>query len=423
MKKLTLALMVASLNSYAVAAQTLVIDTWGDEEIRWKETIIPAFKQHYPNIDIQFNSIRNNEFLPQTASNFAQGRAGDLVMCKPFDQSQDWFKKGYLEELTEMEGMENFPSFAQVAWQTDSGAQTYCLPIGSVAHGFFYNKQLFNKLNLSEPRTQSEFIATLERIKQHGQYTPLAFGTKSQWDVLELGLQNIGPNYWKGEDGRLALIEGSETFDSDAYVKAFEVLASWTPYLADNFEQLGYDDYWNQFKQGKAVIIPAGSWEILNANKDVDLGVFAPPVPDGQDQCFFNEHTDKGIGINAASPNKDAAMKLLKWMTTKEFASLYVEAESGFFSLSNHFYDINNDVAAKMANWRLQCDSTIRNFAQYLNRGEVSFSDTSTAASAAVIEGRTSPRKAAADVQQGLETWFEPQQQARRKIEVGQRCY
>ena len=28
--------------------------------------------------------------------------------------------------------MENFPSFAKAAWQTDSGAQTFCLPIASV---------------------------------------------------------------------------------------------------------------------------------------------------------------------------------------------------------------------------------------------------------------------------------------------------
>ncbi|NLS12522.1 extracellular solute-binding protein [Vibrio sp. SM6] len=411
-----------ALGSFTAGAQTLVIDVWGDEEVRWAKTLLPAFNQHYPEINIKFNTIGNNQFIPKMVENFASGQVGDLIMCRPFDESQHWFTKGYFEELTEMEGMENFPSFAQLAWQTDSGAQTYCLPIGSVMHGFFYNKKIFDELKLVEPKTQSEFIATLQRIKEHGKYLPIAFGTKSGWDVLEVGLQNIGPNYWRGEDGRVALIQGDETFDSSSYVAAFKALESWRPYLASNFNELTYDNYWDQFKQGQAAIIPAGSWETSKASDSVELGVFPPPVPDGQKQCFFNEHTDKGIAINKNSPNKDAAMKLLKWMTTKEFASLYVEAEPGFFSLSNHFYDINNDIANEMASWRLQCDSTIRNFAQYLDRGEVSFKKMSQDASVGVIEGTITPEQAAFNVQQGLERWYEPQQILRQKMDQSQFC-
>ncbi len=42
----------------------------------------------------------------------------------------------------------------------------------------------------------------LEKIKADGTYVPLAMGTHDQWEAATMGYQNIGPNYWKGEEGR-----------------------------------------------------------------------------------------------------------------------------------------------------------------------------------------------------------------------------
>jgi len=33
-------------------------------------------------------------------------------------------------------------------------------------------------------------------------------GTNDQWEAATMGYNNIGPNYWKGEEGRLALLSG-----------------------------------------------------------------------------------------------------------------------------------------------------------------------------------------------------------------------
>ena len=60
------------------------------------------------------------------------------------------------------------------------------------------------------PKTEAEFFAVLDKIKADGTYIPMAMGTKDQWEAATMGYQNIGPNYWKGEEGRLALIEGKQ---------------------------------------------------------------------------------------------------------------------------------------------------------------------------------------------------------------------
>ncbi len=81
--------------------------------------------------------------------------------------------------------------------------------MASVIHGFIYNKDIFSELKLEIPKTVDEFFAVLDKIKADGKYVPLDIGTADQWEAATMGFQNIGPNYWKGEEGRKALIAGT----------------------------------------------------------------------------------------------------------------------------------------------------------------------------------------------------------------------
>ena len=192
-------------------ASELVIESWRiDDKALWEQKIIPAFEAAHPGIQVKFNGVQNVEYMPTLWASLKAGKAGDLITCRPFDDSLALFKAGHLVELSEMAGMENFPSFAQSPWQTDSGAQTFCVPMASVIHGFFYNNKIFSELGLTVPQTREAFFAALDKVKADGRYVPLAVSGSESWVASELGFQNIGPNYWKGEDGRLALIGGQE---------------------------------------------------------------------------------------------------------------------------------------------------------------------------------------------------------------------
>ena len=109
-----------------------------------------------------------------------------------------------------MEAMSNFSDVAKSAWQTDDGSATFCVPMASVIHGFIYNADAFAELGLEVPTTEEEFFAVLDAIKEDGTYIPMAMGTNDQWEAATMGYQNIGPNYWKGEEGRQALLSGAD---------------------------------------------------------------------------------------------------------------------------------------------------------------------------------------------------------------------
>ncbi|WP_378081132.1 ABC transporter substrate-binding protein [Aeromonas bestiarum] len=401
-------------------ASELVIESWRiDDKALWEQKIIPAFEAAHPGIQVKFNGVQNVDYMPTLWASLKDGKAGDLITCRPFDDSLALFKAGHLAELTEMSGMENFPSFAQSPWQTDSGAQTFCVPMASVIHGFFYNKKIFSELGLTVPQTRDAFFAALDKVKADGRYVPLAMSGSESWVSSELGFQNIGPNYWKGEDGRLALIGGQERLDNPQYVKVFEELARWRPYLGEGGESRDYATTNELFTSGKAAFYVAGSWEIAPFTGKVDFGVMRPPVAKQGDGCFFTDHTDIGMGLNPASKNKEAAMAFLQWLTTPQFAELYTNSLPGFFSLSNHFFDVTNPAAKEMMEWRDQCDSTIRVATQILSRGTPKLGDELAEVSQAVLLGKMEPKAAADRLEQGLKGWYPAHQGNKAK---GQDC-
>ncbi|MDW8269236.1 MAG: ABC transporter substrate-binding protein [Anaerolineae bacterium] len=391
---------------------TLTIESWRNDDLAiWQDVIIPAFNKHYPDIEVIFAPTAPAEYNGVLNSKLEGGTAGDLITCRPFDASLALFQKGYLAPLNDLPGMENFGPVAKSAWITDDGSTVFCVPMASVIHGFMYNKEAFAELGLTEPKTVDEFFAVLDAIKADGRYTPLVMGTADQWEAATMGFQNIGPNYWKGEQGRLGLIRGTEKFTDPQYVAVWEQLARWRDYLPPGFQAQTYPDSQNYFTLGKGAIYPTGSWEIalFKQQADFEMGAFKPPLPPGADKCYISDHTDIALGMNPKTKYPEAARAFLQWLTTAEFADLYSNALPGFFTLSNHTIELRDELAQTFLSWRNECESTIRNSYQILSRGEPNLENELWRVSAQVINGDITPQEAARQIQEGLDKWYKPQ--------------
>jgi len=406
------ALLLAMCTASASQAGTLVIESWRvDDKTLWEKVLLPAFEKNHPGIEVKFAPTAPTEYDSSLAARLAGGTAGDLIACRPFDVSLSLYKKGHLEKLDGKAGMQNFAPTATVAWQTDDGKDTFCMPVASVIHGFLYNKKIFKKLNLQPPKTVDEFFAVLDGLKKGG-VTPLALGTADQWESSQMVYTNIGPNFWRGEEGRKALIAGKAKLTDAPFVEALQFEARMGGYLGKGVSAQTYGDSQNQFALGRAAIYPTGSWDIsyFSQTPGLELGAFAPPVRKAGDPCFISDHMDIGIGINKKSKNKDDAYKFLAWVGSQEFADIYTNRVTGFFSLSNHLIAVRDPVAKQMAEWRGSCASTIRFNAQVLNRGQPSMESELWNVNAQVLNGKLAPKDAAAKLQNGFAKWYKPQQ-------------
>ena len=400
------------LSGAAVAEVTVIsIESWRAEDQKiWDELILPVFEAQNPNIDVQFKPTTATEYNAALNARLAGGTAGDIITCRPFDNALAMYDAGSLADIAAMEGLANFSDVAKGAWSTDAGDATFCVPMASVIHGFMYNKDAFAELKIEVPKTEAEFYAALDTIKADGNYIPMAMGTKDAWEAATMGYTNVGPAYWGGEEGRLGLLSGDMKMTDDSFVEGFRQMAKWTPYLGDGFQAQGYTDSQNLFTLGRAAIYPTGSWEItgFQENADFELGAFAPPAKDADSSCYISDHTDMGIGMNAATENKEAAMTFLAWTTSAEFAELLTNAAPGFFSLSTHDIKVENALAQDFMAMRGQCDPTIRLAHQILSRGELPLGNQLWTLSANVINGSQTPEEAAADAQANLDSWFKP---------------
>ncbi|MDB5615638.1 MAG: putative transporter [Devosia sp.] len=416
-RRLTTGLILASTflgsSGLAFAQTTLTIESWRNDDLPiWNEKIIPAFEAAHPEINVEFSPLGPTEYNSAVGAKLEAGTAGDLITCRPFDLALAQFNAGYLAPLNDLPGIENFSAVAKSAWTTDDGATTFCVPMASVIHGFIYNKDIFAELGLEVPKTEDEFFAVLDAIKQDGTYTPLAMGTKDQWESATMGYYNIAPNYYKGEEGRLALISGEQKLTDPQWVEPYTTLARWSEYLGDGFEAQTYPDSQNLFTLGRAAIFPAGSWEIsvFEPQVDFEMGAFKPPVKNAGDQCYISDHNDIGLGLNAASANVEAARTFLSWVASSEFAEIYANASPGFFSLNSAAVPLENELAQEFVSWRQDCETTIRHPAAIVGRGEPNLDIETWRESANVINGTTTPEDAAKITQDGLASWYKPQQ-------------
>ena len=403
------------LGATAAMAQDaeLIIESWRNDDLAiWQEKIMPAFEAGNPGIKVKFTPSAPAEYNAVLNSKLDAGSAGDIITCRPFDASLALYDAGHLADLSDLGGMSNFSDVAKSGWSTDDGSVTYCVPMASVIHGFIYNKDAFAELGLEVPQTEAEFFAALEKIKEDGSYIPMAMGTNDQWEAATMGYNNIGPNYWKGEEGRNALIAGEQKLTDEGWVAPFEQLAKWGDYLGDGYEAQTYPDSQNIFTLGRAAIYPAGSWEIsgFNTQADFEMGAFNPPVANAGDTCYISDHTDIGIGMNTASANPEAAKTFLDWVASSEFSNIFANELPGFFPLSSAEVQLNDPLAQEFISWRDKCESSIRSTYQILSRGTPNLENDTWNASVAVIKGEESPEDAAKRLQDGLASWYAPQQ-------------
>ncbi len=412
-KTLRIALLTSTLLAGAASAQdvTLTIESWRNDDLTiWQDTLIPAFEAGHPGIKVVFAPTAPAEYNAVLNSKLEAGSAGDLITCRPFDASLALYTAGQLADLTGLASMANFSSVAKSAWQTDDAAATFCVPMASVIHGFIYNKDAFDALGIAVPTTNDEFFAALDKIKADGTYIPMAMGTNDQWEAATMGYNNIGPNYWKGEEGRLALIKGEQKLTDANWVAPFAQLAKWKDYLGDGFEAQTYPDSQNLFTLGRAAIYPAGSWEIsgFNTQATFKMGAFSPPVQAAGDTCYISDHTDIAMGMNAKTAHPEETKALLEWIGSPEFATLYANALPGFFSLNSTPVEMADPLAQEFVSWRGKCQSTIRSTYQILSRGTPNLENETWNASATVIKGTETPEAAAARLQDGLASWYTP---------------
>jgi len=393
----------------AADAIELVLGSWRVDDVAQMETILAAFTAENPGITVKFDPTNPPDYNTTLRAQLEGGTGPDLMYLRSYANSRILFADGFVEPLDAMkdELVAAYGEANLVPWATLEG-QSYGVPIIAVSHGIYYNKQIFSDLGLEIPTTWEQLIADAQTIKDAG-FIPFANASGDPWTIAEIVFMNLAPNFIGGRDGRLAYLAGERCFNDENAVAAFQAVADVAPFLPDGQEALVYYDSQALFQTGQAAMWMGGSWDIPVYEKEItdfEWGVFAMPPLEGKDR-YVTFHLDAGIGVNVASPNKEAAMTFLSWLNGPTFAKLRADQLPGFFPIhleapevanahAAEFLALNKDAAGTDVRWAWDglLDGTPDGYT-LMQDGAIS-----------VINGELTPQEAADALQAGLAEWL-----------------
>ncbi len=294
---------------------------------------IEAFNQDYPNISVETEGI--TDYAQTALLRLPTGAAwGDVMFIPSIDMVQlpDYFiPYGTVEEMTE------YINFAD-QWKFEGN----CYGVGYMgnAQGILYNKKVFADAGVTElPKTPTEFIATLQQIKDNTDAIPLytnyaaGWTMGGQWDAY-LGAITTGDTTWLNQkfahSAEPFKDNGDETGAYALYKILYDAVANGL--TEDDYTTTDWEGCKGMINRGEIGTMVLGSWAIAQMKEadanGSDIGYMPFPISvngkqyatAGPDYCF-------GINKESSADNQAAAMVFVKWMVEK---SGWCDNEGGY---------------------------------------------------------------------------------------------
>ncbi|MEC5422940.1 extracellular solute-binding protein [Virgibacillus sp. C22-A2] len=393
---------------------TLDIFSWRSGDTEEFNEIISAFKEEHPTINVNFDPTTAPEYDSALNTQLSTETGADIFFVRPFALGKNIFDAGHLETISEgdIASMENVADIQKDIYTSEDG-EVYAVPFNYVSYGFLYNKTMFEENGWEEPETWDDFFTLMEQIKATD-VTPLALGTADGWVVDEIVASGFYPSFVDGEEWRQGMIDGDNKLTDPEYVSFLDGLTNWPDYMPNNFEGIGYVDSLQQFMAENAAIWVTGSWALTDIDADelnFDLDMFASPVVNKGDKRWVGFNGGAGLGINSNSEHKEEAKIFLDWLMSNDAQSMIANLLPGQFPAADVSIDqIESEVNRK---WLEVGGEDGENYAtglafEVFNGGDPTLGTLQIENITALLAGELSPEEAAENMQNGLESWYEP---------------
>lgn len=270
---------------------------------------------------------------------FASGEAPDIMTT----YEQEYVDQGKYLDLSDMDEVWErlIPSMKESCTDVNSGKQ-YRICTNMTMAGFFYNKEIFEELNLVPASTWEEFVSNLETIKtEMPDVDPwFIFGSEA-WHLGHL-IEFIPHGYIKAKYGatgtKLAMLNNDKSvLNFGAADGAMAVFAAGLLELQEkgllNADVLTAtsDNCVDAFVSGKTAMFSNGMWCLSGilekAPEMADKIGFAPypaMMEDGTAMVLVAE--DSGYSISADSEHQEEAKAFLEYLFQAENQKTYAES-------------------------------------------------------------------------------------------------
>ncbi len=326
----------------------------GDNEVKAFNEIIENF-QKQSAVQVKLESLPNsNDYENIIKTRFATNDPPDIFyFWSGSNQYQNMKADTSLVEVTN-EPFVNDLTEAIKTYQTVDG-KIYGIPWGTYnAMGVYYNKSVFEKLNIQLPNNYSEFLDICKKVKDAG-ITPVyeAAGTVWPAQIYTLcGFQSIIIPTIGGDEGVEKLIKNELKLQDipalkDVFTRYYDLNKS--GYMNKDFASATYDMQEEALSSGKAAMAFQADWmlpDIETKYSNVNgIGYF--PMPSDTDKGVASLYPPKQIFISKEGKNVAAALEFARYLTTTDSLNTWYKYNPGipvYKSATSSQYDAQKQI-------------------------------------------------------------------------------
>lgn len=300
---------------------------WGtDAEIATYTKMIESFEEAYPDVDVEYIVVADNEFDTKLQTMIGAGECPDVFYCN-IDNLMKYTATGNLYNLSDY--VENNEVFdADNVWEClldlyrydgemQGQGDIYALPKDVSVFPVFYNVDLFKAAGVTAPTAEepwdwNDYLEAAKKLTT-GEGDEKIYGTGSY--SLESAIWSNGAEWVDQET--LSEVEITDPAFTEALQWAAD-LSLVHGVAPTPEEQTALSDY-DRFKQGKLAMTGSGTWSLADLwnNCDFEWDVMNWPVSPstGKSEIWFGS---AGLGVSATTEHPEEACNLAAYLAFNE---------------------------------------------------------------------------------------------------------
>ena len=279
------------------------------DDVDAQQKMVDKFNEEHPDIQVVLEAY-GSDFDTKISASMGSGDAPDVMYMWNYPAYHDGLEP--LDSYIEKEGEDYKKNFYSTLWNYNSyDGQIYGLPVGFTTHCVYYNKDLFEKAGVEEPKDGWTWEDLEEKAKKINEATGVkgfSFSMKPDPYDYEMYLWSNGTAYCDKEGKMEGYVNSDKALET---YKMFQDMAKGGYAVAT--EKSGSDE----FESGQTAMFVYGAWAVKKYTEaGVNFGL--AKLPSFGTEKSASILSSSGVAIAKSSKNKEAAWEFVKYWTDEE---------------------------------------------------------------------------------------------------------
>ena len=279
------------------------------DDVDAQQKMVDKFNEEHPDIQVVLEAY-GSDFDTKISASMGSGDAPDVMYMWNYPAYHEGLEP--LDSYIEKEGEDYKKNFYSTLWNYNSyDGQIYGLPVGFTTHCVYYNKDLFEKAGVEEPKDGWTWEDLEEKAKKINEATGVkgfSFSMKPDPYDYEMYLWSNGTAYCDKEGKMEGYINSDKALET---YKMFQDMAKDGYAVAT--EKSGSDE----FESGQTAMFVYGAWAVKKYTEaGVNFGL--AKLPSFGTEKSASILSSSGVAIAKSSKNKEAAWEFVKYWTDDE---------------------------------------------------------------------------------------------------------